>query len=419
MSSMAQTIFSSSPSFITLSPIVPTIFSSSPIRFIRLIPNVGRMTTVSCLKNPSPCLLLPPTFDGGSSDDMVYNMYNLAQNKVLKFNNKKLIPEDDTRIVGSSHGWLSLFDERNHDLILTNPVTGSHVKLPPSKVYISKVILSCDAEQEECKAMMIDSHCRLAFCCPGHSPTEWTPLGALMCPPPRSCGRFYEDFVYSRRHNLFFCATQTTYGDDFEAWDVASDPPRLRWENRADLMCQYDRWLTRADEFLMAEMGVFCNHYMYLVFAEQTDQLFFVSRHIVVQMGPDGSALEDVDNDIYPYKTVWFAVHKLDWEFGGDGGRLSYLDGGGSLDGLTMFVGLNHSFAVSATEDNGLKPNSIYFTDDIACTPPSKWDVPYGGHDIGIFDYENKTISSCYYPCDLQNLKRIMPPPIWFTPTFN
>ncbi|KAL3640606.1 hypothetical protein CASFOL_015574 [Castilleja foliolosa] len=345
MSSMAQTIFSSSPSFITLSPIVPTIFSSSPIRFIRLIPNVGRMTTVSCLKNPSPCLLLPPTFDGGSSDDMVYNMYNLAQNKVLKFNNKKLIPEDDTRIVGSSHGWLSLFDERNHDLILTNPVTGSHVKLPPSNSNIScysKVILSSDAEQEDCQAMMINSRSRLAFCCPGRSPTEWTPLGALMCPPPLShIPRCYADLVYSRRHNLFFCVTNAYEGDDFEAWDVASDPPRLRWENRGDLMDHYNRWLTRAEMLLMAETGLWCSHCTYLVFAEQMDQLFFVTRHVVIQMAPDGSVVEDVDNDIYPYKTILFDVHKLDWEFGGDGGRLTHLDGG-SLDGLAMFVGLNH-----------------------------------------------------------------------------
>ncbi|KAL3640605.1 hypothetical protein CASFOL_015573 [Castilleja foliolosa] len=43
----------------------------------------------------------------------------------------------------------------------------------------------------------------------------------------------------------------------------------------------------------------------------------------------------------------------------------------------------------------------------------------YGGHDIGIFDYENKTISSCYYPCDLQNFKQIIPQPIWFTPRLN
>ncbi|KAL3647748.1 hypothetical protein CASFOL_008716 [Castilleja foliolosa] len=106
----------------------------------------------------------------------------------------------------------------------------------------------------------------------------------------------------------------------------------------------------------------------------------------------------------------------VDWELDGEGGRLSHLVDGGSLDGLAIFVGLNHSFAVSANKDNGLKPNSIYFADDKGFTPSPKWDVMYGGHDIGIFDYENKTISPCYYPCDVQSFKRIMPEPMWFTP---
>ncbi|KAL3647778.1 hypothetical protein CASFOL_008746 [Castilleja foliolosa] len=110
------------------------------------------ITAAHGLNNPSPCLMLPPTIDD-CSDDVVYNMYN-----ILEFNNDKLIPEEDTRIVGSSHGWLALFDERNCDLILSNPVTRSHVKLPPitsNKSSGVKVILSYDAEQEVCQAMII------------------------------------------------------------------------------------------------------------------------------------------------------------------------------------------------------------------------------------------------------------------------
>ncbi|KAL3647749.1 hypothetical protein CASFOL_008717 [Castilleja foliolosa] len=407
------------------------IFSSS-LGLIRLIspfksPNYGRMmstTTTAAhglINNPSPCLMLPPTFDG---DNVVYNFYNLAQNKILKFNNDKLIPEQDTRIVGSSHGWLALFNERNLDVILTNPITRRHVKLPPRKsdepqYYtdresgVSKVIISCDAEHEECQAMLIGDDSRLSFCRPGRSPTEWTPLGAS-CRNERA--RCYKDLVYSRRHNLFFCVTEPTNGDDFEAWDVASDPPRLRWENRDDLMDHYTDWSFRAEGLLTAETDLITDSFTHLVFVEQTDQLFYVTRHIVHQMAPDGSSVEDLDDDSYPYKTVSFDVLKLDWELDGVGGRLSHLDGG-SLDGLAMFVGLNHSFAVTANEDNGLKPNSIFFTDAMDFTPPKWSDRKYGGHDIGIFDFENKTISPCYYPCDVQSFKRIMPEPMWFIPS--
>ncbi|KAL3647777.1 hypothetical protein CASFOL_008745 [Castilleja foliolosa] len=317
---MAQTIFSSSPSFIRLSPMVPKTFSSSP-RFIRLIPtfkspNFRRMTTVSCLKNSSPCLMLPPTFNDGS-DDIVYNMYNIALNKLLKFNNKKLLPEEYTRFVGSSHGWLALMDERNNNFILTNPVTRRHVKLPrytSNRFSDFKVIISCDAEQEECQAMIISNGHSLAFRRLGRSPTEWTRLGDCTCPL-----RGYEDLVYSSRHNLLFGIANATYGYDFEAWDVAYDPPRLHWQNREDL---HDKRLCREKNLLPAKTCLWCNTFKYLVFAEQTDQLFYVTRHIVPQMALDGSAMKDLAKDSYPYKTISFDVHKVDWESGGEKGGM-------------------------------------------------------------------------------------------------
>ncbi|KAL3655566.1 hypothetical protein CASFOL_001352 [Castilleja foliolosa] len=121
--------------------------------------------------------------------------------------------------------------------------------------------------------------------------------------------------------------------------------------------------------------------------------------------------------DTYPYKTIGFSVLKVVY-IEKDGGRrvneVSLVKDSDSLDGLTMFVGMNHSFAVSSAEFPNLKPNSIYFTD------ANKHDNSmYGGHDIGIFDYANKTLSDCYcYPCvDVPSFKRIVPPPMWFTPS--
>ncbi|GFP92570.1 hypothetical protein PHJA_001401200 [Phtheirospermum japonicum] len=82
-----------------------------------------------------------------------------------------------------------------------------------------------------------------------------------------------------------------------------------------------------------------------------------------------------------------------------------------------MFIGLNHSFALPAAEYPGLIPNSIYFTDVLRDnTPLKRWvDSIYGCHDVGIFNYENRTFSPCYYPRDFQSIKKIKPPPIWFT----
>ncbi|GER29652.1 hypothetical protein STAS_05541 [Striga asiatica] len=219
--------------------------------------------------------------------------------------------------------------------------------------------------------------------------------------------------------NLFFCLTEFDCGD-LEAWDL-TDPtsPRLVWWNHKDLLGpeNYIASLDDVKNIRLSETGIWTRELRYLVYAEDLRQLFLVTRHLVEQMAPDGSSVEDLDRDDYPYKTVAFDVHKIDREEGG-GGKLSYV--GGSLGGLSMFVGHNHSFAVMAT--NGLKPDSIYFTEDRVFCPGNSYfgedeETRYGGHDIGIYDYEKKTISPCYYPCDVGSLKRIVPPPIWFTPS--
>ncbi|KAL3648124.1 hypothetical protein CASFOL_009092 [Castilleja foliolosa] len=399
----------------------PSIFSSSPKLILRLISifkppiSVRTITTTTTFTAPSsPCLMLPPTFVG--ENNMIYNFYNLAQNKVLNFNTKKL--EDMTRAVGSSHGWLAQFNEHNSDLTLTNPITGRHIKLPPNKSNVSsfvKIILSCDADQEDCLAMRICNFGKLSFCRPNHNPSEWTHIGKHRC---RGLVRCYEDVVYSSRHKLFFCATGVGI-DDLQAWDVASDPPSLVWQNTHDLLGleNYLDFIWQHENLLIDDNGErrYTERFKYLVVF--VDQLFLVTRHIVRRMAPDGSSTDEGGYDDYPCKTVSFNVHKIEWELEG-GGRLSHMDGG-SLDGLAMFIGRNHSFGVLASESNGLKPNSIYFTNDKEFTPRDLSDRKYGGHDIGIFDYETKTISPCYYPCDVKRLKKIAPEPIWFTPTFS
>ena len=40
-------------------------------------------------------------------------------------------PDDNAKVVGSSHGWLALMNQRNNELFLSNPITRRHIKLPP------------------------------------------------------------------------------------------------------------------------------------------------------------------------------------------------------------------------------------------------------------------------------------------------
>ncbi|KAL9158636.1 hypothetical protein ABFS82_08G082300 [Erythranthe guttata] len=98
----------------------------------------------------------------------------------------------------------------------------------------------------------------------------------------------------------------------------------------------------------------------------------------------------------------------------------------GKLDGMAFFIGSTaHGFVIEDKDKmmENVKPNSIYFTDrkELTSEPYDDYNKPTrtlcGGHDLGIFNYENKTFSSCYYPCDPGNIRRIEPTPTWFMPS--
>ncbi|GFP92571.1 hypothetical protein PHJA_001401300 [Phtheirospermum japonicum] len=395
----------------------------------------------------APWLMLPPpVFKAGS--DMKLKFYNLAEDRLESFGVKLPNDSNDAAVlVGSSHGWLAFFNQSNNHLFLSNPLSDRHLKLPPIDTLpnpeinlrdgcgtVSKVILSCspdDDEEEECRAMMSfgpgDS---LAFCLPGRSPTHWTPIGKLFFDNypidddyrddglNYSYGRAYEDFVYCSRRKLFSCITEFVMNlelwepsvpTELEDWDLCEpSSPRSRVCYRMSKLkfegVKNCSWLKENKKLLQM-----CIHIPYLVFAEQSDQLFIVTRFINVD----------------PYKTVGFSVLKVDYQNGlVDRLRLAgdSEEEGGSLGGLAMFIGLNHSFAVSAAAELGLKPNSIYFTDAVntRLTHPSDVRCPYHSHgrDSGIFDYGNKTLSPLpYYKCSSHD-DQALSTPMWFTPSW-
>ncbi|CAA0826383.1 Unknown protein [Striga hermonthica] len=64
---------------------------------------------------------------------------------------------------------------------------------------------------------------------------------------------------------------------------------------------------------------------------------------------------------------------------------------GSSLGGWALFVGFHiDAVALPAAEFPKLNPNSIYFTDSQQDSMIENF--PTGGHDIDIFNYENKTV---------------------------
>ncbi|KAL3619288.1 hypothetical protein CASFOL_036858 [Castilleja foliolosa] len=414
----------SSPSFLFRSIFhrsTKYLLANNPISFNSLFRR--RMSTTaaalpSSIQNSPPWLMLPPSFDGGGA--MSYNFYSLPEKKVITLagsEDKEVTdlmskPNHHRVLRGSSHGWLALFNEQTLDLFLYNPISRRHIKLPPiqnlpnkpqhSPRSASKVILSCSPDEENCRAVMIHSCADLmALCCPGRS-KEWTPFGL------NSSG--YDECVYSSEQELLFVRTNN---DKLETWDLRNlSSPRLIMSRR---LYYSDNDSESEDEEVV--LHNFCEPVEHLVVAGH--DLLSVTRYIMENVGPDGSYVDcyKKGSDDCPHLTVDFEVGKYDPEKG----EFWYDD----LDGLALFIGLeSDTVALPASRFPGLKANSIYYTDTIGTRDWTSShdgkcdeDAPFGGHDIGIFNYEDETVSSCYYPSDVQSIQRILPSPMWFFPS--
>ncbi|KAL3629303.1 hypothetical protein CASFOL_026525 [Castilleja foliolosa] len=378
-----------------------------------------------------PWLMLPSESEGGTI--MNYKFYSLSDNKV-----QTLCLSDEIRDLrltncrGSSHGWLALLrphddDPHHHYFFLYNPISRRHIKLPsiPEYKYVTKVILSCspDEDEENCRALMINipNGKKLALCCPGRS-KEWTAFSDENTD-------WYKDCVYSAQLKLFFVLTY----DGIETWDLGeiSSPKLIKVDN---FNIDEFRYSSSQIQNLLRKLryGPY-GTVRHLVVAGE--DILLVIQYIMNHVGPDGSCFDgpDIflfknfgfhvfkyDSDMYPYMTFGFDVFKYDSEKG----KYDYLDSSG-LGDLAIFVGThNHSVGIKATQFPGVKPNSVYFTDGCYTgslhgndsDASSSLMKQRSGHDIGIYNYQDKTVSPCYYPCDAPSLKNILPAPIWFFP---
>ncbi|KAK1281251.1 hypothetical protein QJS04_geneDACA002819 [Acorus gramineus] len=83
-----------------------------------------------------------------------------------------------------------------------------------------------------------------------------------------------------------------------------------------------------------------------------------------------------------------------------------------NLDNGMLFLGLNTSFWLSASDFKEGEENSIYFTDDVIaeyCIMEQELDP---GNDSGVFHLEDQSFSSI---CD-DDMKLLYPHPVWVVP---
>ncbi|KAL3629409.1 hypothetical protein CASFOL_026631 [Castilleja foliolosa] len=402
-------------------------------------------TAIQAVQNqdsPGPWLMLPPEYEDGEISykecktglrqlgKMTYKFYSL-------FDNKLQTPCFDDEVIrdlplvcrGSSHGWLALLGPRNEGFFLYNPITRRHIMLPSifnlPKLSgddilrttsstdwrdVQKLILTCspDEDEENCRAVMINGFGNmLAFCCPGKS-KEWT---TMMRDEEERGNRFYDDCVYSASRKLLYGLTKSTelgVCDGLEIWDLV-DPssPKLIKVDKPDYCPAFE-----------LSLWWFCSPWEYLVVAGE--DLLLVVQY-TTDVGQDGSCTKinqrPLPDNLSP-KTVRFDVFKHNPKKG----RFKFVDSLSSLGGLAIFVGQHHdSVAIPASRFPELKSDSIYFTDGdwegpLDCHNLYKYDDErVGDRDIGIYNYKDKTVSQCYYPCDKTDVKKTTP--IWFFPS--
>ncbi|KAL6575506.1 hypothetical protein OROHE_000883 [Orobanche hederae] len=361
--------------------LISSKIASSPILRRRKFCTTTAMEEV-LRPSSSPYLMLPPFFFGGGRD-MVYNFYSPAKDKVVSFNNRggteetKLMQDDKTTLVGSSHGWLALYNSSNRGMLLLNPVSGHRIDLPPlagkpfsREVAPWKLIMSCPPDEEECRAVLIfNSAQKVAFCCLGRS-SHWTTFGDLeerryndiVRGSFNFTFRYYLDFVYSAAQKRFMVLVLVK--------SILQDTLMvgIEWSRPGPTTIGNTCWGERLA-------------YAYIMSVEESGQVFLVVRRF-----------NNNSNNRAEYPEFQWDVYRIE-DVGGL--ELCLL-----LDDLTFFVGVNHSIASPSPK---LKRNCIYFaTGDGQC--------------IEVFDYKKKTRSPLYLPTHHQKTQSSM---TWITPTFD
>ncbi|XP_042043238.1 uncharacterized protein LOC121788687 [Salvia splendens] len=367
---------------------------------------------------PSPPKLSPPFLILPSPYEVGYKeLYSLTEKKVVSIDKAAPPPAwaQGRRVkhMGCSHGWVASFNYDNRKTFLFDPITGCHIELPDiddATEPCQYIILTSSPDSPACRAIMhYQPSYRLAACFPAHGRGgSWLSVGGGQ--------GHYTVVCYSTRHNHLFCLfAKSVMVWTLECWDLEY-PSSLLWN--AQVCFQQD------------EAGSWTHTCLnYLVIDEHSDRLFLVIR-FMLDLEPDDFDDDDDDDDDddeeddvdeekedeewrsylrrFYHKTLRFRVYEINRE---KGGEMRYMDG--SLDGLAMFVGSNHAFALPAADFN-LNPDSIYFNED---------GVSYiaedgRNDDIGIYNYVNGKICSIdYYPTQkpTYSSSRIAPA-MWLTP---
>ncbi|XP_038722082.1 putative F-box protein At4g17565 [Tripterygium wilfordii] len=320
----------------------------------------------------SPWLIVRDDYDAGS-----FCFFSTAEeDKIFKIKKHESVGRRD-RCIGSSNGWLVLWDDRWVPYLL-NPFSQVRIQLPSfpwlqhahvrqhrvSRYFLfRKVILLSNPSQDKNNHAVVviywNMHSRatkLCFCKNGDR--EWTDIDGNL--------EVYSDIVC---HNDMLYAI----GKDcsIEAWDCRGPRP-IKILSLKPLL--ESRQQTGMEKFIDGRYHKIKNKY-YLV--ESSGKLLLVVR-----------------NTYYlPYRMLYFDVYELDF----NEERWVLVE---SIGDRVLFLGKNHSMSMSAAKSfPGCEGDSIHFTSDYRTN---------GHYEVGVFSLGRETVK----PYTV----KVRRPPLWITP---
>ncbi|KAH6823995.1 hypothetical protein C2S53_016979 [Perilla frutescens var. hirtella] len=302
--------------------------------------------------------------------------------------------------VGSCNGWLAFLDESGNPF-LRRAFSTFQFNLPPKKTLqrevddststnIVKVILSSLDAVIIMYNLGLDT--KIAFWRDGDE--NWRHLDGCR-------GETYYDIIFCDRTNMLLALGP---GPSLESWDFTQTNPKKTMQIIQD---SCPKTLQLAHQTFPTDL--FSSQW-YLA-SSPSGQIFMIVRYIGEFVRYDGEVVYEGDTLtdyaaeplVCPYKTTGFHVFGLDLD------RREWVDVE-SLNDLALFVGVNQSVMLSSVENEELKRNAIYFTDDY-------WermdeDYSYGGHDMGVYSLEDASIQPIL---DCGHQQKFHPPPFWLT----
>ncbi|EOY25615.1 Cyclin F-box [Theobroma cacao] len=297
-----------------------------------------------------------------------------------KFYNIELPESHSKRFCGSSHGWLAAVD-KNMVITLLNPFkNGITIDLPEIAVNpksashqydVHKVILSADPLSHSDSYVVVVIYglrCRLAFY--KSERKSWIYLD-------KGLTAFTDVIFYKNLAYAIGTRSLIVSFDVNDGFDDNLESPKVKI-----LMPACRKVEDNIDSAYLVESS--------------TGDLFSIKKEIDVE-------------DYHPcaHFTKNFKVFKLVLD--DQSGRLLEKEVK-NMNGDVVFVGDNHTLAVSALDFPEGQPNSIYFTDDYYIAT-EYW--PLGPRDIGFFNMKDGKVGKYYR---FKPWHKYLPPYIWVQP---